>query len=148
MRTNSVNKNIVKSYDCVLTKESWISLDYLMIDSDGCVDLIFSPNELSEELKDKRVKCKFDSYIHLSVLDEFYDVDNVVYEGLSENESLQGKFGPIILYEDSPWINRFDRHLFFDEKYPYHFLIISTDDVIEIISKDEPRFSILNEGKK
>jgi len=140
-----MNKYKVDSYSCVLTEERWINLELLVVNNveGGSIEMSFSMSDLSEKMADKNVICKFDSYIFVNTLDEFYDTNEVVYSNLDKDESIHGKFGPVAFYDRSPWIDKGDRVLLFDDKLPRHYLFITSDDIVEILSHDEPVFTVV-----
>jgi len=107
-------------------------------------------DDLSPKLSGKTVKCKFNTYVYMNSVDEFYDANDVEYSNISreKEENIQGKFGPVVVYEESPWIDKEDRILDFDEPLPKHYLFITSDDIIEIISHDKPFFTIVDKTEK
>jgi len=148
-----LKKYTVKSVDCVLTKERWVNLEYFLVNNydQGSIEMSFIMDDnLSTELSGKTVKCKFNTYVLMKSIDEFYDANDVECSNISKEkeENIQGKFGPIVVYEESPWIDKGGRILDFDEPLPKHYLFITSDDIIEIISHDKPVFTVLDKAEE
>lgn len=107
------------------------SLSMVMLVDDGMLSIIVQANGVSP----KWFRCVFSRYpAYRNILEEFRAE---LWERLEQQKQ---HLGWTAIVSNSPWISSFDREPLLKEYYPQlkHYLICTEDDVIEVLSPQDP----------
>ena len=129
-----------KKYECLLSEKLHAEVLEITRRKGGDLQLQFISYSDGEE---QIIKCTFASYVLVKFYEEMYEYESYVPHVEGNKGGYLQSFGAVLVYENSPYYaNDVMGSFFSDEKLPTHYHIVTGDDIIDVLSYNEPAFEL------
>ena len=127
-------------YECVLTDKWYAEVLGITRCKGGDLEMQFTFYSDDEK---QIIKCTFASYVLVKFYEEMYEYESYIPPVEGDEGGYLKRFGAVLVYENSPYYSDDLMGSFFgDEKLPTHYHIVTGDDIIDVLSYDEPVFTV------
>jgi hypothetical protein len=128
---------VLYRYECLLSDTGIFPVEKTLCKNiEGTFEIIFSSSE-------RKISCTFDTYAAIKVIYEDFMPD-YTYSNLPDNMTVHEHFGNVVYMMESDWLSEITSGAIARMemerigKELRHYLFLSEEDKIEVISFDEP----------
>ncbi len=138
-----MNKTIANKYECEMSDAGVVYVEETLINnSAGTIDISFYKQD-SPTSDETKFKCHFSSYSAVRILIEDCDIYQTT-DNLPKQKNHLSHFGNVVIFEESEFIQQYKKtteYIHNKQKKPKHFSIYAVEDIIEVLTYDEPVFT-------
>ena len=129
-----------RKYECLLSDKLYAEVLGMTRHKGGDLELQFISYSDGEE---QIIKCTFASYVLIKFYEEMCEYESFIPHVKGDKGGYLQRFGAVLVYENSPYYaNDVMGSFFSDGKLPTHYHIVTGDDIIDVLSYDEPTFEL------